>query len=49
MLEKLYWYVVKAWWYWLSRRSHKGKITWKEQRLFQTVYPIPKPKIAHAI
>jgi group II intron reverse transcriptase/maturase len=49
MLEKLYWYVVKAWWYWLSRRSHKGKIAWKEQKLYQLVYPLPMPKIAHAI
>ena len=49
MMEKLYWYVVKAWRYWLSRRSHKGKITREKQEIFQLVYPLPPPKITHTI
>jgi RNA-directed DNA polymerase len=49
MMKKLYWYVVNAWWYWLSRRSHKGKITWEKFELFQRIYPLPPPKITHAI
>jgi group II intron reverse transcriptase/maturase len=35
MMQKLYWHVVNAWWYWLSRRSHKGKITWEKLTWFQ--------------
>jgi len=49
MMDKVYWYVVKAWWYWLSRRSQKGNITWEKYELFQLIYPLPPPKIAHAI
>mgnify|MGYP002632238722 CR=1 FL=1 len=49
MMEKVYWYVVEAWWYWLSRRSHKGKITREKQEIFQLIYPLPPPKITHAI
>jgi hypothetical protein len=29
MLYKLYEYVEKAWLFWLSRRSHKGRIRWE--------------------
>ena len=49
MMKKLYWYVVNSWWYWLSRRSHKGKITWEKFELFQLIYPLPAPRITHAI
>jgi group II intron reverse transcriptase/maturase len=49
MMKKLYWYVVNAWWYWLSRRSHKGKITWEKFELFQLIYPLPPPRITHEI
>lgn len=49
MMKKLYWYVVNAWWYWLSRRSHKGKIIWEKFEQFLLIYPLPTPKIAHAI
>jgi group II intron reverse transcriptase/maturase len=49
MLEKYYWFVVMAWWYWLRRRSHKGKITWENHKLLRLVYPLPLPKITHAI
>jgi len=49
MMKKLYWYVVNAWWYWLSRRSHKGKIIWEKFEQFLLIYPLPTPKIAHVI
>jgi len=49
MLKKLYWYVVNAWWYWLCRRSHKGKIAWEKFELFQLIYPLPPPRITHTI
>ena len=49
MMKKLYWYAVNAWWYWLNRRSHKGKITWEKFELFQRIYPLPPPMITHAI
>ena len=49
MMDKVYWYVVKAWWYWLSRRSQKGKIIREKYDLIQLIYPLPPPKIIHAI
>jgi RNA-directed DNA polymerase len=49
MIEKYYWFVVMAWWYWLRRRSHKGKVTWENHKLLRLVYPLPLPRITHAI
>ena len=49
-LEKVYYYAIKSWKYWLSRRSHKGNINWEkfidsiEEKL-----PLPRPRICHNI
>ncbi len=40
----------RAWRYWLSRRSHKGRLNW--QRYEASVghrFPLPTPRIIHHI
>jgi len=39
-----YYHSLRAWRYWLCRRSHKGKVKY-EDLLIQ--YPLPKPRIVH--
>lgn len=39
----------KAWRYWLSRRSHTGKINWEKYTLFLSRNPLPSPKIIHNV
>jgi len=41
--------VERAWRYWLSRRSSKGSIGWEDFERLRRVFPLPKPKIYHAI
>jgi group II intron reverse transcriptase/maturase len=41
--------VEKAWRYWLSRRSSKGYIGWEDFERLRRVFPLPKPRIYHAI
>jgi RNA-directed DNA polymerase len=48
MLEVVFEHTERAWQYWLSRRSHKGHITW--QKFVDAVHrklPLPKPRIMH--
>ncbi len=45
-LEAVYEYTEKAWRYWLSRRSHKGKVLFET---LQDAFPLPKPRIVHQI
>jgi len=45
-IEAAYEYTEKAWRYWLSRRSHKGKVFFE---ILQEVFPLPKPRIVHNI
>ena len=45
-IEAAYEYTQKAWRYWLSRRSHKGKVLFEE---LQQTFPLPKPRIVHNI
>jgi group II intron reverse transcriptase/maturase len=50
MLEVVCEHTERAWRYWLSRRSHKGHITW--QKCVESVHrklPLPKPRIMHNI
>ena len=49
MLDDVRQHVVKAWRYWLSRRSHKGAISWEKFQKLQKVFVLPTPKIAHNI
>jgi RNA-directed DNA polymerase len=48
-LETLYWYVERAWRYWLSRRGGERKITWEKFDKLREVFPLPLPSIVHAI
>ena len=45
-IEAAYEYTEKAWRYWLSRRSHKGKVLYET---LQKAFPLPKPRIVHNI
>ena len=49
MLERVFEHVRQAWRYWLSRRSHKGKISWEKYEKLWTIFPLPRPRIIHAI
>ena len=39
----------KAWRFWLSRRSHKGGISWRKFEKIRASFPLPKPRIVHNI
>ncbi|GJL90285.1 MAG: group II intron reverse transcriptase/maturase [Minwuia thermotolerans] len=41
--------VLRAWRYWLGRRSQKGYITWKRFAALQQRYPLPKARIVHSV
>jgi len=49
MLEKVREYARKAWRYWLHRRSRKRRMTWERFVVLEKAYPLPKPRIIHAI
>lgn len=49
MMSLLYGHARKAWRYWLSHRSSKGGLNWEKFAQLETVYPLPKPRIVHAI
>ena len=48
-LEVVFDCAVKAWRFWLSRRSHKGGISWKKFERIRDSFPLPKPRIVHNI
>jgi len=48
-LEVVFEYTEKAWRYWLSRRSHKGGISWEKFEKIRASFPLPKPRIVHNI
>ena len=40
----------RAWRYWLSRRSHKGRLNWqKYEASIRQQLPLPTPRILHNI
>ncbi len=45
-LKAVFEHTERAWRYWLSRRSHKGKVLFEELR---KTYPLPRPRIVHNI
>jgi len=45
-IARAYYYTLRAWKYWLSRRSHKGKVKIED---LAAQYPLPKPRIVHNI
>jgi len=49
MLETVFEHAEKSWRYWLSRRSHKGKVTGEKFEYIRENYPLPRPRIVHSI
>jgi group II intron reverse transcriptase/maturase len=49
MLEVVMEHVEKAWRYWLSRRSNESSIPWDDFERLRRLFPLPKPRIYHAI
>jgi group II intron reverse transcriptase/maturase len=49
MLEVVMEHVEKAWRYWLSRRSRTSFIPWDVFERLRRSFPLPKPRIYHAI
>jgi len=49
MLEVVYEQTERAWRFWLSRRSHKGTVTWEKFDILRMTWPLPKPRIIHSI
>jgi RNA-directed DNA polymerase len=41
--------VTQEWRKWLNRRSQKARMTWKRFSRLLAVYPLPRPRIVHAI
>jgi group II intron reverse transcriptase/maturase len=48
-LERLYEHAEHAWRYWLSRRSHKSAIPWEAFDRLHARFPLPAPRIIHAL
>ena len=48
-LEVVFKCAEKAWRFWLSRRSHKGGISWRKFEQIRASFPLPKPRIVHNI
>jgi len=48
-LARVYRHTEKAWRYWLSRRSDKSYISWAKFQLLLAKFPLPRPRIVHAI
>lgn len=48
-LEVVFECAKRAWRFWLSRRSHKGGISWEKFEKIRASYPFPKPRIVHNI
>jgi RNA-directed DNA polymerase len=49
MLEVVFEHVENAWRRWLSRRSRESFIPWNVFERLRKVFPLPKPRIYHAI
>jgi RNA-directed DNA polymerase len=49
MLEVVFEHVENAWRRWLSRRSRESFISWEVFERLRKVFPLPKPRICHAI
>ena len=49
MLEVVMEYTEKAWRHWLGRRSRESYISWELFDRIRHTFPLPKPRICHAI
>jgi group II intron reverse transcriptase/maturase len=48
-LEQVHQQAMKGWRYWLNRRDNQRKMIWDKFKEILTIYPLPKPRIIHAI
>jgi group II intron reverse transcriptase/maturase len=48
-LSNFLWQVTREWRKWLDRRSQKAKMSWKRYTRLLLTYPLPRPRIVHAI
>ncbi|VAX03383.1 Retron-type RNA-directed DNA polymerase [hydrothermal vent metagenome] len=48
-MESVWHFVTRGWRYWLSRRSHKSKISWEKFKKLLDLFPLPEPKIVHNV
>ncbi len=48
-LEAVYQQVMKGWWYWLNHRNRRRDLAWEKFKWILTIFPLPKPRIIHAI
>jgi hypothetical protein len=46
-LELEFKYTEKAWRYWLSHRSHKGRVSWVKFERIRATFALPTPRIIH--
>ncbi|HYP04728.1 MAG TPA: group II intron reverse transcriptase/maturase [Bryobacteraceae bacterium] len=46
-LDALFRSVQRAWHYWLSRRTQRGTIRWKDFAQIAERFPLPRPRIVH--
>jgi hypothetical protein len=50
MLEVVFEHTERAWHYWLSTRSHTGRMNWQKfESVLRQQWPLPKPRILHNI
>jgi RNA-directed DNA polymerase len=48
-LSRLLVWTERIWRKWLGRRSRTSKLTWEQFRLLRKRYPLPSPRICHAV
>ena len=49
-LDKVRYEARRSWRFWLSRRSHTGKVSWENfLKTFDVIMPLPQPRIIHKI
>jgi group II intron reverse transcriptase/maturase len=48
-LEEIYQQAMRGWRYWLNRRDNRRKMIWEKFKEVLTIFPLPKPRIIHAI
>ncbi|MEN8183283.1 MAG: reverse transcriptase domain-containing protein [Myxococcota bacterium] len=41
--------VYRRWFYWLNRRSHRGKMTWDRYARLIERYPLPPGRVVHSV
>lgn len=41
--------VYRSWFFWLNRRSHRGKMTWQRYAKLVERYPLPRAVVVHSV